>query len=298
MLRFIDLIQNPQRFLALTGYTWDEFRVVLPFAAMLVFIAVMLVSGYMIRDGQEQKKKVFWSKLALKNHLTFQSRSLLNNTQVHGDYRGYWLTLDTITKSIWDGDGPTSSQLYTRIVLQKHRSPKKQPVWQDEDIVDKKSPLEDILHRLTAPQSPALTLRGTIYALPQGSRLLYEQPGLETEEHYLQTLFALLCELADLYPAIVALGGEAVPGLRGIATNQRHKLRPLATQLLKDIGQDTALRLGSHISDLWCPRCRARVLAHTIRLAWWNQITYYGCRRCGRSRDLLDSGQQFYGSLI
>jgi hypothetical protein len=73
MLHLIDLIQNPQWFLALTGYIWDEFRVVLYIAAVLVFYAVMFVSGYMIRHGQEQKKKVFWSKLALKNNLTFQS---------------------------------------------------------------------------------------------------------------------------------------------------------------------------------------------------------------------------------
>ena len=31
MLRFVDLIQNPRRFLALTGYTVDEFRALLSF---------------------------------------------------------------------------------------------------------------------------------------------------------------------------------------------------------------------------------------------------------------------------
>jgi RNase P subunit RPR2 len=252
------------------------------FGCYFIFIAAM-IAGYVVHHLENQKKKAFWRTLAIKNNLTFLSGSLLDNTRVFGDYRGHYLTLDTTSKS-----QGKSSQVYTRIVLQAYRSWKKQPVLKEEDIVDKKFSLEHILHRLTAPQSPSFALRGEIKAWPKGSRLFYEQPGLEVQENYLQTVFDLLSELADIYPAVVRLGGEAVPGLRVIATSRVHKLRPLAIQLLQDIGQDTTLRLGSHISQLWCPRCLAFGMAHKIRLAWWNQITYYGCRRCGRSRDLLD----------
>lgn len=251
------------------------------FGCYFLFIAVM-VTGYIVHHLENQKKKTFWRPLAIKNNLTFVSGSLLDNTRVYGDYRGHYLTLNTVSKS----QGKTS-QLYTRIVLQDHAQTKR-PVLTEKDIVDKKYSLEHILHRLAASQSPSFTLKGEIKAAPKGSTLFYEQLGLETEEAYLQTVFDLLSELAHVYPAVVALGGEAVSDLRVIATSHVHKLRPLAIQLLHDIGQETTLRLGSHAAHFWCPRCLAFGMAHKVRLAWWKQITYYGCRRCGRSRDLLD----------
>ena len=47
MLRYMDLIQNPRRFLALTGYTIDEFRALLSFfrARFQVYVSIFTLEG-------------------------------------------------------------------------------------------------------------------------------------------------------------------------------------------------------------------------------------------------------------
>jgi hypothetical protein len=47
MLRFVDLIQNPRRFLALTGYTVDEFRALLSFfiVRFQAYVAIFTLEG-------------------------------------------------------------------------------------------------------------------------------------------------------------------------------------------------------------------------------------------------------------
>ena len=47
MLRFVDLIQNPRRFLALTGYTVDEFRALLSFfiVRFQAYVAIFTLAG-------------------------------------------------------------------------------------------------------------------------------------------------------------------------------------------------------------------------------------------------------------
>src|SRR5215831_8555608 len=47
MLRFADLIQNPRRFLALTGYTVDEFRALLSFfiVRFQAYVAIFTLAG-------------------------------------------------------------------------------------------------------------------------------------------------------------------------------------------------------------------------------------------------------------
>jgi len=47
MLRFVDLIQNPRRFLALTGYTMDEFRALLSFfiVRFQAYVAIFTLEG-------------------------------------------------------------------------------------------------------------------------------------------------------------------------------------------------------------------------------------------------------------
>jgi len=118
-------------------------------------------------------------------------------------------------------------------------------------------------------------------------QLGYEQAGIETDIKRLEAVLDVLSELADIYPTAVALGGEAVPVLHSIATNPG-KLSDVATQWLYDIGNTTQRRLKARAGKLLCPNCLARFAAHKVNLSWLNSMTYYGCRVCGQSRNVLE----------
>jgi hypothetical protein len=56
---------------------------------------------------------------------------------------------------------------------------------------------------------------------------------------------------------------------------------------IKDIAQDTNQRLGKIVSELRCPYCLVQFKAIDISLLDAPRISYYGCRVCGQSREVL-----------
>jgi hypothetical protein len=123
--------------------------------------------------------------------------------------------------------------------------------------------------------------------VPGGETVFYWQLGFEKDREYLRALFQLLYEVFRLYPQIPELGGEAVPSLQKICQNHQ-VFRPVCTQMLADIGQDTIERLEKIAQEIWCPRCLARFKAIEVALPEKGpEIYYYGCRACGQSREIL-----------
>jgi hypothetical protein len=129
---------------------------------------------------------------------------------------------------------------------------------------------------------------GRLTAGGSGKRLSYEEGEFPWEPDKLGRVCNLLGDLADGYPAVVAVGGAAAPALQTIVKRD-NLLRDVAVEMLKDIAQATQ-SLG-RAEQLLCPRCLARCSAHRADLPGQPDVMYYGCRICHQSQEFIDCPQ-------
>jgi hypothetical protein len=143
---------------------------------------------------------------------------------------------------------------------------------------------------------PHLTsvLQGYFRADDNGQTFFYhelsEPKSIKNNVTELQHLIDLLSELANNYRSILAMGGETIPALKTLVA-QYTKLPALTLQLLRDIETETTKRLAYQRNRLRCPQCLTRCQAHKVRLPnLLNRvdISYYGCRSCGQSREFFE----------
>lgn len=130
-------------------------------------------------------------------------------------------------------------------------------------------------------------LRGTI-TIHQDNQISYQQPGIERNKLYLHCVCELLSDLADIYPAMIAVGGKIVPSMQPFLQHNDHEVRQITIQLLQHIAIDTSQRLEYRLPILLCPDCLTRCTAHNIDVTLSKSITYYGCRLCGQSQEFLE----------
>lgn len=88
--------------------------------------------------------------------------------------------------------------------------------------------------------------------------------------------------------ALIALGGAAVEQIKTFAAGPGDSERDTAIWLLTAIEQDTTQRLAGRTAQLLCPHCLTRFGQHSVSVAWGISYSYYGCRSCHQSRELLD----------
>ncbi|MEM7033996.1 MAG: hypothetical protein AAF629_30930 [Chloroflexota bacterium] len=245
---------------------------------VLIFVPLIFGAVHIAQSAYDQTtaQKRGWEALAKPNNLLFRSGHLGTKIDLQGEFDGYPLTLD----SLCDGN-----QHFTRVRVFREPSPSKR------SFETPSISVHEII-RILKPYSLRRILRGMIYAEPNGTEILYHQPGIETDVIYLQTVFELLVELADAYEGIVALGGEAIEPLQKIATGDTRGLRPIASQLLYDVGQGTFDIASTHPLNHSCPRCLARFAIQKVRLTPSKTVSFYGCRQCHQSR------QYWRGRLI
>ena len=197
-------------------------------------------------------------------------------------YRGYRIKPEIITI------GKFRPTYGTRLTL--YASQKKEKDWpqpKNVNSVNQPVPLAEVKTLLTF-EGLCKTLPGKFYTTPEGQVIWYEQNIRVDNVTDLHILYDLLIHLAEIYPALVALGGEIIPLLQQIV-RQYPNLEPLVTQLLKDIAQDTTARLQSQIAKLLCPNCLVHYQAQKISLGWRPSLTFCGCRSCKQSRIFLEN---------
>jgi hypothetical protein len=130
-------------------------------------------------------------------------------------------------------------------------------------------------------------LKGALKTEPFGQKIYYEQEGIETEVTFLNFLVELLHEVAQAYPTIVALGGEAISLLQETSQKEDQPFRLIALQLLQDIADDTSARLEDQAHQTVCLECLTCYEARKIPLSSWTSLTYYGCRTCGKGHSFF-----------
>lgn len=135
-----------------------------------------------------------------------------------------------------------------------------------------------------------IDLPGTLQIAPGGKFLFYEESILYIETNSLQALCNTMVRLLKMYPYLVSLGTLAVPTLQE-KVDMRHPFQPVARQLLYDIATETQNRLEAEAERLLCPACLQRCIAYHLELSLLEQLTYYGCRACGQSREFMATGR-------
>ncbi|GAB4419874.1 MAG: hypothetical protein Fur0044_16470 [Anaerolineae bacterium] len=238
---------------------------------------------FLVKETNKQARDITRTlqQFATDKNLTYSKGRL--EYWVHGKYQGYELVYhaDVQQKKL----SLTCTQLSPLSSWNRKYASSK-----SRELFDKEITIEDI-NRLFA-NNLRNPLPGSIKFDASGHKLTYEENDIWVEQTFLLQLFETLSNFADAYAdccaTIVAVGGEAVPALEKIAANESHKLCAIAIQLLKAIAQETTKELSHQASSLICPRCMVSYAAHQISLPQGDTVTYFGCRACKQSREILN----------
>jgi hypothetical protein len=228
-----------------------------------------------------QKSLQVWRKLADAHGFTFTTSGFLGMPRVTGLYQGHPLTLETFSK----GSG-RSRKTYTRLLLSANPAGEEGSPLTSEDILNLSLTPAD-LEKLFIPANFSLGSGQEIEAAPAGRTISYEKYGLETDLQRLEYLMGWLSYLLKTYPALIALGGEAISTLQALAA-AHNPIHPLLHRLIRDIAQETTARLGQHKDHLFCATCLTCCDAISVDLGWWQTAVFHGCRTCGQSRQFLE----------
>ena len=243
-----------------------------PFIFILAIVGISLVISYYLNE----EKRTAWAAFARSKGLNFfPGNFILNNMRVFGSYRGYHLDLATHKQGKYTY---TKMQVYPALTNRDRR--KKAPAAKDSVNVTTLLAAHGLPKFYKQPEASAA-----------GDKIFYSEGGVIKNAKDLQLISDLLCDIADGYAAVLAMGGQAVPELQSFAHNPAHLLRQIAVQLLKDIAAGTTANLKSRASHLLCPHCLTHFGPHNVKLSWWQTVTWYGCRSCGQSREF------FYGNV-
>ena len=238
-----------------------------------------------------------WQEFANQNNLTFKPSNswLMREANVTGDYYGHSLRLETFTRSKTSMTtsrfplpslGASSERItHTRMILKANNSLPTISSSQKKLAASREFDMEKMVAVLM-PLSAQQVLKGQIFTYDHGREIVYEREHIVGDAQYLQFVLNTLKELMEVYPQVIELGGETVPGLLQIA-RRFHPLQHVAAQLLSEIGKDTEKHLKQRVSDLLCSYCLVHCGPHQLVTPWTGSITYYGCKACGQSREFI-----------
>lgn len=239
--------------------------------AIVFFVGAAIIIQYLAYLSRDEAQKSSWQQLATAHDLELVSGTFFDQEMtVFGNYREHYLTLETVQRERVIRD---QIDTYTRLTICT-------------DLAVDSNDEQGLLNapaQLNSVQSP-YPLKGHIETTTNGQTIIYEQKEIEKDVEYLQSLFDMLSDVADVYPKVVALGAESMPSLHTIITDKSHMLSLVAAQMLRDIGMETTNRLEDQAGILFCPQCLVSVAAHKE-----DGITYYDCRVCGQSRKFIES---------
>lgn len=233
--------------------------------------------GQSIQNSDEQMMSVL-QKLAKSYSLTYlPPTSFGNQAEVIGDYRGYRLILSS-----------SSKRQFTRIKITAKTLVEPSLSAKDIKRLGEEITGESIT-RMLLPSGLSYSLRGFISVKKCGQTVNYMERWPEYDLNYLRFVLNLMVNLANAYPKVVELGGEAIPALQTIATRTGNELQSVTTQVLQDISGETKKRLRAQGKLVLCPYCLTHPNRRKVGISWFRTISYYGCRVCGQSREFIET---------
>ncbi|MEM7345155.1 MAG: hypothetical protein AAF485_12995 [Chloroflexota bacterium] len=251
------------------------------FLGSLVLIFLLAIGS---KYANENKRSA-WKALTQQHPgLTFHAASEEKSIQasyVSGTYKAYDLTLKTIVNH-----SGNKNQIYTVIEISAPREALPDP----ENVARPTARLKpgDIIDMLFAGEAQqALSLTNIIFVSDSGRSAIYREKEIQTQIALLQSRFDTMIDLMQRYPQVLALGGDAVPGLLALHGYDGVIFQRISENLLYDIGSHTRKRLAWKLTRLLCPYCLTRPDKLAAKISWTETMTYYGCRSCGQSNHFL-----------
>lgn len=217
-----------------------------------------------------------WQAFAQTHGFTFTPGVMVEGMRVSGSYKGFGFGMMAFHKNWESREAP-----YTLMEMTTHpnASAQQKPALTPADV-----------SKIFAVNNIDIKLKGIVEATEQGQKLTYIQRNLETNRAYLDGVLESLYTLIQAYPALVATGGQIIPLLRSVATDEKHPLRDVAQQLIHDIASITH-PLAYRLSSLVCGHCLLPFAEHKADISRFQIVTYYGCQQCHRSTDYFEAQQ-------
>jgi hypothetical protein len=226
-------------------------------SAFILFCIIVAIVGLSSAYSQNEKRKSSWKKLetpkrkkkdsskkrkpskkkkvsksnAFTADLTFNETQGPIGSYVTGTCRGYNLTLDSHT--IFPAK---TYQVYTRFRLSAIAPSNNSGLVKIQQVDPTEITPEYVTNMLWRPSSITM-LRGEIRIKERAREICLEQRGIIEDVNHIRRLFDWLCNLADSYDEVLALGKDAEPAVGAIAQSRSNFLRPVASQLLKDMSK-------------------------------------------------------------
>ncbi|MEM7348305.1 MAG: hypothetical protein AAF485_29095, partial [Chloroflexota bacterium] len=251
------------------------------YCSCLSMIAVGTIVYYAIfAVNIRAHKREAWKPFAKKHNLTFKRADLLGNkAHVTGEYNGRQVTLAT----------KRQPDLQTSIIF----SMEAPATYLDPHYIDPKPEYQlqlgqvtEIVRSFATITNLSTSIKGKFQMDTQANALEYIEENLIIQEETLQLLFDTGSHYADIFPRLVAFGGEAIPQLQTLSAEDSDT-QTFVTPFLKAIAQETTERLKPQQTTALCEICFARVGPHPIKTESLTSLSYYGCRACGQSRAFL-----------
>jgi len=268
----------------------------IPIGIVNLILLALLFFAYLNRKTDEADRAT-WQALADRHQgLTFHTRGLVSSfgtyllhhfgrtqSYLSGRYCDCSLKLET-----YDRTENKVSQTYTRLQVTGPAGPVHFHQVEAPSTTDlTKADLLQLLLPNGLPDVWRWRSPGTIKIEPAGFRIIYEEPEILTYLDYLQTLLDFLIDLAHGHRKVLALGGQAVPGLITLIAGGGHIYIPIAMALLDDIAAHTRQQVYNKRNSLLCPYCCTRPGPLKVKPTRWKTVTYYGCRSCGQTNHFL-----------
>jgi hypothetical protein len=236
------------------------------------FVGIALWMGFRYKH-REDAQRINWEKFARLNDLRLVTFGIFPGIEVVGLYRGYRLKLESSRKSQGKYSEPC-----TRITL----------ITKIDNLLTASSNIEPLLiHEAVAivTKGELDDYQAELRANFRVHRIVYEQFSSELDPTRLQFLCDWLVELAEVYPRIIAVGGELIPHLEELYS-EMVGLRPIITDLTWNIGRHTKSRIAAQAAQLFCADCLTWCAVHKVFFDW-NVTYYYGCRTCKQSQEFF-----------
>jgi hypothetical protein len=217
-----------------------------------------------------------WKAFAQTHGFTFTPGTMVEGVRVSGNYKGFSFGMMAFHKD-WESQAMT----YTLMEMTRPDNipPAKNPVLTAKDVA-----------KIFSLSNHGVKLKGIVETTEQGHKLTYMQRNLETNSSHLNVALETLHRLIQIYPAMLASGGQFIPLLHPMATDEKHPLRDVAQQLVQDIAPTTH-HLAQALSGLVCRHCLLNFAEHKADLSRFRVVTYYGCQQCHRSTEYFEVRQ-------
>lgn len=212
-----------------------------------------------------------WHKFAQANDLYYTASKSWGG-KVSGIYQRYSIELSTVPQ--------TDVTVHTRFTITRTKRAGREKN-------TKQLSLNDVIDLFEVTLQSKNTLTGTFKALDMGEKITYEQDEIIRYEDHLQFIFEILYQLIAVYPQLTLLGSEIIPILQPIANNRKHPAQIMAIQLIQEIVAITKPMYQTRSVSLLCSRCYCHFVTHKIELSGLKNLSYYGCRKCHQSKNLL-----------